>query len=75
MSVPKRLKFLTKTQVAELTGYTPQHLLKKEKEGTFPKRVVLCFNRHGKHARVGYVEEEVHLWMSEKIAERDASSS
>ncbi len=75
MSVPKPLRFLTKKQVKDLTGYSPQHLLVMEKLETFPKRVVLGYNRHGKPAKVGYVEEEVYLWMSKKISERDASSS
>ena len=45
--------------------YSPQHIQRLEKAGTFPKRVVLGPNR------VGWVEEEVLDWLNERLDRRD----
>ena len=47
-----------------LDSYTIQHIYRKEKNGTFPKRVRIGPNR------VGWVESEVAAWVQQRIAER-----
>ena len=68
----KTLRLLTKKQVRELVCYSLVHLGRLEDAGLFPKRVVLRRNRHGRAARVGYLEHEVHAWIEAKAAARDA---
>ena len=46
--------------------YSRTQLWRKEREGTFPKRVQLGGNR------VGYVESEIDAWIDALVAERDA---
>jgi prophage regulatory protein len=40
---------------------------RKEKAGTFPKRVKISDSRHA------WVESEIDAWISERVAERDAA--
>jgi prophage regulatory protein len=60
------MKIISKKQLRELVLYTPQHVQRLENAGKFPKRVRLGANR------VGWIEQEVLEWLSERIAERDA---
>lgn len=41
------LRFLSMKQASELTGYTPQHLYRMQRAGTFPQRRQLGPNRVG----------------------------
>ena len=62
------MRFLSKREVKALTLYSDAHRARLEVSGQFPKRVRLG---HGRYARVGYVESEVHEWIKAKIASRD----
>ena len=60
------MRILSKRQVKELVLYSPQHIARLEKAGSFPKRVQLGPNR------VGWVEAEVLEWLKERLARREA---
>ncbi len=59
------MRILSKQQLKELVLYSPQHIARLEKAGSFPKRVRLG------QCRVGWVEEEVMDWLRQRIARRD----
>jgi prophage regulatory protein len=61
---PNRL--ITKRELCKMVPYTPQHILRLEKEGRFPRRVQVGPNR------VAWVEAEVEAWVAARVAERDA---
>jgi predicted DNA-binding transcriptional regulator AlpA len=63
-------RILRKPQVAELTGYSPQHFCRLERQGHFPKRVQL---RPG--GAVGWFEDEIALWIEARAAERDRAAA
>jgi len=46
-------------------GLSPMTIWRREKAGTFPRRV-----RLGPNA-VGWIEEEIEAWCAERAAERD----
>jgi prophage regulatory protein len=48
-----------------MVPYTPQHILRLEKEGKFPRRVQVGPNR------VAWLESEVEAWVAARVAERD----
>ncbi len=62
------MRILSKRQLKELVLYSPQHIARLEKAGSFPKRVRLG------QARVGWVEEEVLAWLQLRIDRRDETS-
>jgi prophage regulatory protein len=47
--------------------YSRAHLARLEREGKFPRRVLIGAGRIG-----GYIEAELDAWIEAKIAERDA---
>jgi len=59
------MRILSKRQLKELVLYSPQHVARLEKAGTFPKRVQIGPNR------VGWVEDEVLDWLQERLNRRD----
>jgi len=59
------MKILSKKALKELVLYSPQHVARMEKAGTFPKRVLLGPNR------VGWVEQEVLDWLQERLENRE----
>lgn len=59
------MRILSKREVKELVLYSPQHIARLEKAGTFPKRVQLGPNR------VGWLEAEVLDWLNERLSARD----
>ena len=61
------MKLLTKKEVRARVCYSPQHIARLEKAGSFPKRVQLGLNR------VGWVETEIDDWIKARIDERDRS--
>jgi prophage regulatory protein len=63
------MRLLSKKQVREMVLYSPQHIARLEAAGKFPKRVQLG------PGRVGWVDEEVHDWLTARIAERDTPGS
>ena len=61
------MRILSKRQLREMVLYSPQHIARLEKAGTFPKRVQIGPNR------VGWVEAEVLDWLQERMDAREAS--
>ena len=59
------MRILSKRQLKELVRYSPQHVARLEKAGAFPKRVTLGPNR------VGWIEDEVLIWLQERITRRE----
>lgn len=60
------MRILSKRQLKELVLYSPQHIARLEKAGTFPRRVQIG------PGRVGWVEAEVLGWLRERIDHREA---
>jgi prophage regulatory protein len=63
-SRPNRL--ITKPELCRMVPYTPQHILRLEKAGKFPRRVRLGANR------VAWLLVEIEAWVAARVAERDA---
>ncbi|HGX3309059.1 TPA: helix-turn-helix transcriptional regulator [Pseudomonas aeruginosa] len=61
------MRIIRLREVMATTGLARSTVYKYVSEGTFPKPVPL-----GERC-VGWVEEEVHDWVMEKIEERDAA--
>lgn len=61
------MRLLSKRQVKELVLYGFAHIDRLEAAGLFPKRVRLG---NGPRCRVGWVEEEVLVWLKAKIDAR-----
>lgn len=59
------MRILSKRELKELVLYSPQHIARLEKAGTFPKRIQLGPNR------VGWLEAEVHEWLNERLRARE----
>ena len=59
------MRILSKRQLKELVLYSPQHVARLEKAGTFPKRIQLDPNR------VGWVEDEVLAWLQTRLDRRE----
>jgi len=59
------MRILSKRQLKEMVLYSPQHVARLEKAGTFPKRIQLGPNR------VGWVEDEVLDWLQTRLDRRE----
>lgn len=57
--------FLRLPQVVAKVGFCPMTIWRREKAGTFPRRVKLGPNS------VAWVEQEIEAWCTERTAERD----
>jgi predicted DNA-binding transcriptional regulator AlpA len=57
---------LTKADVSAITGRHPETLRSWERQGRFPKRVVLGATC------VGWLKSEVTAWLQAVVADRDA---
>jgi prophage regulatory protein len=64
-TMPKSFRVITKKELRQLVPYTPQHILRLEREGRFPRRIRLGENR------VGWILAEVEGWIAARMAERD----
>jgi prophage regulatory protein len=62
-SHPSRL--ITKAELRAMVPYTPQHILRLEKQGVFPRRIRLGANR------VAWLLTEIEDWVAARVAERD----
>ena len=60
MSAPS-LKLITKKQLRDMVPYTPQHILRLEKLGKFPKRIKIG------ERRVGWRLSDVEAWLAERM--------
>jgi prophage regulatory protein len=59
------MRILRQRQVCEKVGLSPMTIWRRQKDGTFPRRLHLGPNT------VGWVEEEIEAWCAERAAERD----
>ena len=59
------MRILSKRQLKEMVLYSPQHIARLEKAGTFPKRVQIGPNR------VGWVESEILDWLQYRLDRRE----
>jgi prophage regulatory protein len=59
------MRILSKHQLRELVLYSPQHVARLEKAGTFPQRIQLGPNR------VGWIEDEILNWLQERLDRRE----
>lgn len=62
------LRLISKTELRKIVPYTPQHILRLEKRGMFPRRVQLGTNR------VAWLLTEIEQWIAMRVAERDAAA-
>jgi prophage regulatory protein len=53
-------RVITKRELRQLVPYTPQHILRLEKQGKFPKRIKIG------ERRVGWWLHEVLAWLAER---------
>lgn len=53
-------RVITKKELRLMVPYTPQHILRLEKRGLFPKRI-----RIGER-RVGWYLDEIQLWLNSR---------
>ena len=58
-------RLITKQELRPIVPYTPQHILRLEKQGKFPRRVQVGANR------VAWLSSEVEAWVAARVAERD----
>jgi prophage regulatory protein len=65
IALPDRL--ITKRELCQIVPYTPQHVLRLEKKGKFPRRIQVGPNR------VAWLLSEVEAWVSDRVAERNSS--
>lgn len=63
-----RFRLITKGELRRMVPYTPQHILRLEKRGLFPRRIQVGTNR------VAWLLSEVEQWVATRVAERDANS-
>lgn len=62
---PDTSRLITKKQLRTIVPYTPQHILRLEKKGRFPKRVRVGENR------VAWLMHEIEQWISERVSQRE----
>jgi prophage regulatory protein len=62
-SAPTHL--ITKAELRRMVPYTPQHILRLEKQNKFPKRIQVGDNR------VAWILAEVQMWIDARVSQRD----
>jgi prophage regulatory protein len=53
-------RIITKKELRLIVPYTPQHILRLEKSGKFPKRIQIGTRR------VGWYLSEIELWLQQR---------
>mgnify|MGYP002177797635 FL=1 len=66
---PPPTRLITRAELRSIVPYTPQHILRLEKRGLFPRRVQVGANR------VAWLLSEVEEWVAARVAERERLSS
>ena len=61
-------RIITKRELRQVVPYSPQHILRLEKQGKFPKRIRLG------ERRVGWLLSDVESWITSRMAPSDAST-
>jgi prophage regulatory protein len=59
------MRLITKAELRAIVPYTPQHILRLEKRGLFPRRIQVGPNR------VAWLLSEIEAWVKARVAERD----
>lgn len=62
---PDTTKLITKKQLRAMVPYTPQHILRLEKKGKFPKRIRVGENR------VAWLLSDIEKFIADRVAARD----
>lgn len=62
-------RIVTKKELRLLVPYTPQHILKLEKQGRFPRRIQIG------PRRVGWRLSDIEAWIAERAAETKSFAS
>jgi prophage regulatory protein len=60
-------RLVTRRQLQAMIPFTPQHILRLEKKGRFPRRIRLGANR------VAWLLSEIEAWVAARMAERDVA--
>lgn len=63
------LRLITRSVLLAIVPYTPQHILRLEKRGLFPRRVQVGANR------VAWLLSEIEAWIALRVSERDKANS
>jgi len=58
------IRLITRAELCSIVPYTPQHILRLEKRGLFPRRVQVGANR------VAWLLSEIEDWIAARAAER-----
>lgn len=53
-------RIITKRELREMVPYSPQHILRLEKRGVFPKRIVIG------PGRVGWRLSDIETWLAQR---------
>lgn len=61
------LRLITRSELLAIVPYTPQHILRLEKRGLFPRRIQVGPNR------VAWLLSEIEEWVAARVFERDRS--
>jgi len=61
------IRLITRADLHAMVPYTPQHILRLEKRGLFPRRIQVGPNR------VAWVLSEIEEWVAARVFERDRS--
>lgn len=68
-STPLSIRLITRAELRSIVPYTPQHILRLEKRGLFPRRVQVGANR------VAWLLSEVEEWVAARVEERKSLRS
>jgi prophage regulatory protein len=63
---PSEPRLITRRQLRTMIPFTPQHILRLEKKGRFPRRIRIGANR------VAWLLAEIEDWVAARMAERDS---
>jgi prophage regulatory protein len=58
-------RLITRRELRTIIPYTPQHIMRLEKKGLFPRRIQVGANR------VAWLQSEVEQWIAKRVRERD----
>lgn len=61
------LRLITRADLNAMVPYTPQHILRLEKRGLFPRRIQVGPNR------VAWLLSEIEQWVAARVVERDSA--
>ena len=61
------LRLISRAELLTIIPYTPQHILRLEKRGLFPRRIQVGPNR------VAWLLSEIEAWVAARICERETS--